>query len=357
MQSKRKRLVGENWDVVLLSEMKAFLFTVLASFALAGVLMAADDEPRLEQFSYPFPVQMFRFSSQQQKLEMAYMDLKPTGPEAGTVVLLHGKNFSGAYWEETAQALAKGGYRVIMPDQIGFGKSSKPAYYQFTFQQLANNTHELLQSLKISRAHILGHSMGGMIAVRYALMFPADVQSLILEDPLGLEDWKAKGVPYTPVDRAYQQELAQTPEKIRAYQLENYYGGKWDPRYDRWVQMLTEFIKSPGYARMAWNQALTSEMIYTQPVCYEFGRLRIPVLLIIGQRDRTAPGRNLVSSPELKAELGNYPKLGRMAAESIPNAKIIELDGIGHAPHIEAFSRFIEPLLSYLKSEGGSTTQ
>jgi len=335
--------------------MKALLFTVVSSFALAGVLLAADDGPRLEHFGYPFPVQMYRFNSQQQALEMAYMDLKPTGPEAGVIVLLHGKNFSGAYWEETAQALAKGGYRVIMPDQIGFGKSTKPAHYQFTFQQLANNTRDLLQSLKISRVHVLSHSMGGMIAVRYALMFPAEVQSLVLEDPLGLEDWKAKGVPYTPVDQAYQQELTQTAEKIHAYQQENYYGGKWDPRYDRWVDMLMEFVRDPGYARMAWNQALASEMIYTQPVCYEFGSLRIPVLLIIGQRDRTAPGRNLVASQDVKAELGNYPRLGRVAAESIPNAKIVEIEGVGHIPHVEAFSKFIEPLLSYLKSGGSST--
>ncbi|MFT3782095.1 MAG: alpha/beta hydrolase [Nibricoccus sp.] len=313
-------------------------------------------EPRLEGFEYPFPVQIFSFKSQQQELQMAYMDLKPSGPEAGTIVLLHGKNFSGAYWEETARVLAENGFRVIMPDQIGFGKSSKPEHYQFTIHQLAANTHELLRNLKVSHARILGHSMGGMIAARYALMYPSEVQALILEDPLGLEDWKAKGVPFTPIDKAYEQELAQTPEKIRAYQLENYYGGKWEARYDRWVEMLTVFIRDPGYPRMAWNQALTSEMIYTQPVCYEFGNIKVPTLLIIGQRDRTAPGRNLVASAE-EGDLGNYPVLGRRAAKAIPNTKLVEIDQVGHAPHIEAFSKFIEPLLSFLKSGTVSSKQ
>src|SRR6187549_2492034 len=96
--------------------------------ALLFVASARSGEPRLENFQYPFPVQLYSFATQQQTLEMAYMDVAPKSAERGTVVLLHGKNFSGAYWEETAKALSETGYRIIIPDQIGFGKSSKPAY-------------------------------------------------------------------------------------------------------------------------------------------------------------------------------------------------------------------------------------
>ncbi|MDP5361838.1 MAG: alpha/beta fold hydrolase, partial [Paracoccaceae bacterium] len=87
-------------------------------------------------------------------LEMAFMDLQPEGEAKGTVVLLHGKNFSGAYWEETAKALSAVGYRVLMPDQIGFGKSSKPEHYQFSFAQLATNTNALLRNLGIEKAFV-----------------------------------------------------------------------------------------------------------------------------------------------------------------------------------------------------------
>jgi pimeloyl-ACP methyl ester carboxylesterase len=245
---------------------------------------------------------------------------------------------------------------VIVPDQIGFGKSSKPAAYQFSFHQLATNTHEFLRSLSIGSAHIVGHSMGGMVATRYALMFPAETRSLTLVNPLGLEDWKAAGVPYTAVDKSYQQELAQTPEKIRAYQQKNYYDGKWKPEYDRWVEMLTVFLQSPDYSRMAWNQALTSEMIYTQPVIYEFGALKMPVLLVIGQRDRTAPGRDQAPA-DVQPTLGNYPALGRKAAAAIPHAKIVELNGLGHSPQIEDFARFIGPLRDFLDSAPGESGQ
>jgi pimeloyl-ACP methyl ester carboxylesterase len=177
---------------------------------LTACFISHADGIRLENFEYPFSIHIFKFSSQKQNLEMAYMDVQSTNANGQTVVLLHGKNFSGAYWGQTAAALSQIGYRVIIPDQIGFGKSSKPENYQFSFSQLAFNTHELLKECGVKQAHIVGHSMGGMIATRYALMFPAETKTLILPDPLGLEDWKAKGVPYATVDQNYQTELKQT---------------------------------------------------------------------------------------------------------------------------------------------------
>ena len=329
------------------------LFPLLGLFVLATTVSAqtpSAGEPRLTDFDYPFPVKIFPLQTQRQSLEMAYMDVTPKGDDRGTILLLHGKNFSGAYWRETAEALSAAGYRVIMPDQIGFGRSSKPAHYQYSFQQLATNTRALVESLGVRRVNVLGHSMGGMIAARYALMFPDAVTSLILTNPLGLEDWKAKGVPYTRIDAAYEQELKQTPEKIREYQRQNYYDGKWQPAYDRWVEMLAHFTRDPDYPRMAWNQALTSEMIYTQPVVYEFPQISVPTLLIIGQRDRTAPGRNLAPMDQ-RERLGDYPRLGRAAAAAIPHAKLVELDGLGHLPQIEAFPRFIEPLKEFLTTQ------
>ncbi|WFB37125.1 alpha/beta hydrolase [Kiritimatiellota bacterium B12222] len=322
--------------------------------AIFGLLLVTPhlhaDGVRLENFEYPFQVQTFSFESQQQPLEMIYMDLPAVGEPKGTIVLLHGKNFSGAYWETTAQALSQAGYRVIMPDQIGFGKSSKPEHYQFSLHQLATNTRALLASLDIEQSFILGHSMGGMVASRYALLFPENTTALILENPIGLEDWLSKGVPYTPIDVAYQQELGKTTEGIRAYQLKFYYDNQWEPEYDPWVELLGQFIDSEDYPVMAWNQALTFDMIITQPVVHEFKDIKVPTLLIIGQRDRTAIGR-AAASPELAAQLGNYPQLGREAQATIPQSELVEIEGIGHLPHIEDFPRFIAPLQKFLDAQ------
>ncbi|WP_338021853.1 alpha/beta fold hydrolase [Aquabacter cavernae] len=163
-----------------------------ASLLLASSLPALGQQtygPRLEGFAYPYDVKTFKLTSQRQDLEMAYMDIPAAGTANGrTVVLMHGKNFCGATWEGTIGALAQAGYRVVVPDQVGFCKSSKPEGYQFSLHQLSANTHALLESLKVEKPVVMGHSMGGMLAMRYALTYPADLSGLVLVNPIGLED-------------------------------------------------------------------------------------------------------------------------------------------------------------------------
>lgn len=308
--------------------------------------------PELEGFNYPFPVERFALSSQGQRLEMAFMDVAPQARANGrTVVLLHGKNFCGATWEASIRALSGAGYRVIAPDQIGFCKSSKPERYQFSFSQLAANTHALLKSRGIEKATVVAHSMGGMLATRYALMHPDAVEQLVLVNPIGLEDWQAEGVPYATLDEAYANELKTSFESIKAYQMRFYYHGNWKPDYDRWVQMLAGMYSGPGRERVAWNQALTADMLFTQPVVHEFGRLRVPTLLLIGGLDRTAPGANRAPK-EVADRLGNYPVLARRAAETIPDATLVEFPDLGHSPQVEAPGRFHKALLEGLAALG-----
>ncbi|NGM89725.1 alpha/beta hydrolase, partial [Parapusillimonas sp. SGNA-6] len=240
----------------------------------------------LTNYAYPFEVNYLEFVSQGQQLKMAYMDVRPQQPNGRAVMLLHGKNFNGAYWKTTIDALTAEGYRVIVPDQIGFGKSSKPVGFQFTFQQLALNTKAIMDTLHLDKICLLGHSMGGMLATRFALMFPERVEKLILENPIGLEDWKLYA-PYTNIDVHYQNELKANYETIKKYQLDFYYDNKWKPEYDEWVYLLTGWVRHPDYPIVARVNARTSDMIFTQPVVYEFQNLSVPTLLIIGTRDRT----------------------------------------------------------------------
>lgn len=322
----------------------------LASLCLSGAAMAEPAAPpvygqQLEGFAYPYPLQHFAFESQGEKLVMAFLDVAPTGPAKNqVVVLLHGKNFCAATWENQIAALAAAGYRVIAPDQIGFCASTKPAHYQYSFQQLALNTHQLLKSLGIEKAAIVGHSTGGMLATRYALMFPDSVASLTLANPIGLEDWKALGVPYRSVDDWRARELQLTAEKIRAYEQKNYYVGRWKPEYQKWVDMLAGLNQGPGHQAVAENSALIYDMIFTQPVVYEFGDLKIPTTLLIGTADITAIGAD-IAPPEVRQKLGHYDVLGKQAAAKIPGAQLIEFPGLGHAPQMEEPERFNAALL------------
>ncbi len=108
-----------------------FSFLLGCALLAAGPLAAQQVTPNDATFShytYPFPVHYFNLSLQGNALRMAYMDVTPAQPNGRTIVLLHGKNFGGGYWDSTATALSREGFRVIVPDQIGFGKSDKPAH-------------------------------------------------------------------------------------------------------------------------------------------------------------------------------------------------------------------------------------
>lgn len=291
----------------------------------------------LSEYPYDFNVDYFSFDSQRQSLKMAYIYLKPAAGMP-VVTLMHGKNFNADYWTSTAQYLQSLGYGVLIPDQIGFGKSSKPVDYQYSFAALAQQTHALMDSLDIKESIVLGHSMGGMLASRFALMYPETTEELILLNPIGLENY-LQYVDYKDTNFFYKNELAKTPESVKRYQQKNYYAGEWNATYSSLTDFITGQIQGPDKETMAWVNAKTYDMIFTQPVITEFGDFSVPVKLIIGTRDRTAPGRNW-KKEGVERELGRYDKLGKHAAGLIPNSELFELDGLGHLPQVEDFERF-----------------
>jgi pimeloyl-ACP methyl ester carboxylesterase len=300
-------------------------------------------------FTYPWPVKLYEFKTQHaQTLEMAFMDLAPIGiPNNKTALLMHGRNFCGPTWNATALILSQAGYRVILPDQIGFCKSSKPDRYQFSLQQLAANTLGLMEILGIEKVTLIGHSMGGMLATRFSLMFPTNVTEVVLVNPIGLEDWKALGVPWQDLDTTYASERVSNYTSIRAYEQATYYVGTWSPTYDIWVNMLANIYQGSKASQYAWDQALVVDMVLTQPVVYEFPLLKVKTLLMIGDKDNTAIGKQW-SPPEVQKLLGHYDVLGRRVAAVIPGSTLVEFADLGHAPHIQAPDRFHEALMGWL---------
>ncbi|MBC7889882.1 MAG: alpha/beta hydrolase [Ferruginibacter sp.] len=295
------------------------------------------------QVSYPYPLQYFSLTVENKKVKMAYMDVAPVKTNGKTMILFHGKNFNGYYWKDLIPALLEKGYRVIVPDQLGWGRSDKPDLH-YSFHMLSNNNKLLLDSLKIKKVVVAGHSMGGMLAIRFALMFPGSTEKLVLENPIGLEDYKTF-VPYQPLEKIYAKESAATYETYKKYQ-QSYYP-EWKTTYEQYVQAQAEVLTDTAFRSIAWVNAVTYQMIYEQPVVYELDQIIIPTLLIIGQSDRTMVGKDLLNEVQ-KNKHGQYPKLGKMAHKKIVHSKLVELNGTGHIPHIQHAVLFKQALLPFL---------
>jgi pimeloyl-ACP methyl ester carboxylesterase len=335
--------------------MRRILFDVISAATLLAVpfmpASAAQPAPRepygigLEGFAYPYPVSMFPVVNDGAQLRMAYMDVAPAQPNGRTVVLLHGRNFPSSYWAPVIRTLNDAGYRVVVPDQIGFGKSSKPAA-ELHFDTLARNTIALLDHLQIAKADIVAHSLGGMLGVRIARAYPDRIGRLLLAAPIGLEDYRLY-VPPTPTEKIMENEDKLTAEGYRK-QLETNYSLKLP------ADQITPFVDarfnikgSSEYPR--WLRAFVSsgQMVYREPVVHEIPLITLPTLFIMGADDHNAPGKP--NAPEaLRPKMGHNAELAQALAAKMPDARAEVLPNAGHLVFLDASARFNELMLAFL---------
>lgn len=322
--------------------MKAAVFAIiLSAFFVAGNVYSQTDTG----VPYPHPVKYFEAKFDGSSATMAYMDAASAKPNGRSVILFHGKNFNGFYWKDVIAALNAEGYRVIVPDQVGWGRSDRKPIH-FSFHSLAAANKALLDSLGVKKASVIGHSMGGMLAVRFALMFPETTEKLVLENPIGLEDYR-RFVPYASLTNLQAGELKATAESYKTYQ-QTYYK-EWKPEYQHYVEAQAADLKLKNFAEIALVNAMTTRMIYEQPVLYEFDSIKAPTLLIIGQDDRTVVGKPRVPK-EIVNNYGQYPTLGKLANQKIKGSKLIELKDVGHMPHVQVKDTFNKAVIEFLKN-------
>ena len=294
-----------------------------------------------DECPYSYPSTYLNISVYSQDVRIAYMDVAPQGAANGhTVLLLHGNNFGGFYFQAIIDGLTREGFRVIVPDQIGYGRSSKPIA-PFNFNSQARNTWLILQSQKIDEVMVIGHSMGGMLAARFATQYPKAVERVVIYNPIGLTDGRF-GRPMTPIDEAYKQSVAADYQSIRAG-LSRYVAHNpkaWNQEFETYARIRYSWTLSAEWPRLAMVQALISQMLYGDPVVYDWAHIQVPTLAFGGAEDM------LLGTAAAFQERMNH------IARTVPNGdgQVLLIPGLGHVPHLEAPEKVMPPLVAFLKA-------
>ena len=333
--------------------MKSILAALISVLAISSTALAQANRPAVptptdvkpisitcEECPYPYPSSYLPLTLYGQDVRIAYMDVAPQGtPNGHNVMIFHGHNFAGFYFGNIIDALRKEGFRVIVVDQIGYGRSSKPII-PYNLNDMARNSHAILESLKIDRTMVLGHSMGGMLAARFSSLYPKVVERLVLYNPIGLVDTRHGRAPGS-VDEQYKRILAGTYQSVRAgltrYVAHN--PAVWNAEFEKYARIRYGWTLGGDWPRLAMVQALTGNVISSDPVVYDWAHIEAPTLAFGGAED-VLPGSAKLFQERMK-----------VVADTIPNGngKLHLLPGLGHVPHLEAPEKTIPPLVAFLK--------
>lgn len=259
------------------------------------------------------------------------VDALPTAwREAGegpVVLLLHGLGGSRTAWSPQLAGLARR-WRVVAWDMPGYGASAPAGRPDgpLTFAMLADAVASVLEALEADRAHLVGLSMGGMVAQHVALAHPDRVRSLSL-----LSTSPAFGLDGTRAD------------EWRAGRLAPLDAG-WEP--GEFAADVIRAISGPAITSDALGDQVSAMARISAPAL----RRSIDCLVTHDTRDRLAEidAPTLVLTGELDRE--TPPRYGRALAEGVPGGRFVQIDGAGHLIHVEAAEAVNALVIEHLSS-------
>ncbi|MFA6234943.1 MAG: alpha/beta hydrolase [Bacteroidota bacterium] len=292
------------------------------------------DAPPLafEDIEYGFPMT----SGTVNGVQMAWHDNGGNGP---VVLLVHGLASNAGFWRSNVPALAASGARVIAVDLPGYGKSAKAFATPYGMGFYAETLDALLQKLGVSKAVIAGHSMGGQIAITMVLRGSTRVDRLLLLSPAGIERFK-DGEGRWLKDAVSPTFVINTPEdRVRANLSSNFYC--WRDDFEWMVEERVRMAKDPAFERFAYAVSRSVAAMVDEPVWQNIDRIRVPVLVLAGEKD------NLIPNPYLHG--GTTRGVMEEGVARMPSARLQMIPDAGHMIQIERPDIVNEAMISFLK--------
>jgi pimeloyl-ACP methyl ester carboxylesterase len=207
---------------------------------------------------------------------------------------------------------------------------------------MASNSRKVLESLGITKAAVVGHSMGGMLAARFAALYPDITERVVIYNPIGLTDTRYNGGRQRSVDEMYKAAMAQTHDQ--AYQaayatIRRYFATDWKESYASFARIMYAPTLSADAPRLAMVRTLLGQMVGNDPVVYDWAHIKVKALVLGGDKD----------GPD-------FPAQAMHIADTIPGAQLVLIPNVGHVPHIQVPEIFNRELLKFLKSDGGMSS-
>ena len=238
-----------------------------------------------------------------------------------TIVMLHGFTGSVATWEKVAKLLAN--FRIVAIDLMGHGLTEAPQNVTaYSMQEQNLLLDEVFQQLKLSKFTLLGYSLGGRVALSYAVAFPQRISHLILESASpGLKTAEERAV-----RQASDEELA---NKIEQNGIESFVS-KWEniPLFATQKRLPLDVQKAVRKERLSQTEIGLANSLRgmgtgaQKSLWADLEELTIPVTLITGQLDE------------------KFCKIAEEMQALLPNAQIFHVDNVGHAIHVENPEQF-----------------
>jgi len=273
--------------------------------------------------------------------QMAYVDMPGNGPDAKTVVFIHGLGSYLKFWRAQLDVFQQQGYRVIAVDLPGYGKSDKPGTFPYTMEAMADAVLELVDTLGLDKPVLAGHSMGGQTSLSYAIRYPDSLSALVLASPAGFEkfSWKEKAW----FARAMSSEFIKSaPESSIWGSVRQANFMHWRPELEWLIEERVRLAKSPEFDAYAYANVRTVRGLSNNDFVRDnLHRVTVPTVIIYGTDDR------LIPSPFLHG--GEARGIMEYGASHIPGAKLVALEGCGHTVQMDCPERFNEAAFAFVR--------
>ncbi|WP_233752659.1 alpha/beta fold hydrolase [Flavilitoribacter nigricans] len=309
----------------------SFIFLIILT-GFTSLFAQPEKKPSMQDWQYPYDVHYAVLSD---SIEVAYVD---EGKGDRTLLFIHGLGSYLRAWDQNIAKLKKR-YRCIALDLPGYGKSSKGAYaYDMSF--FAHTVRQFIDALGLENVVLVGHSMGGQIALHTVLQDPEGIDRLVLLAPAGFETFTAeesawmknvynaaliKATPAEQIVKNFEINFFEMPDNAR-FMIDDRMYMRETVEYDRYCEMVPRCVKG----------------MLNEPVFDRLSGIDLPTLIIYGQEDR------LIPNPFLHAGL-NTETVARSGHDAMPNSTLLLLPEAGHFVQWEQAKAVNKALRKFLK--------